>query len=381
MSLSTVTASSFAHSTKAALSVAVFGMMFGLVGCNQAPTTDSAADAETPVESTAPAETAVGTEGAAAIGGAEQVVTIYSSRNEQLIKPLLDKYTEETGVKIELVTDKTGPLMARLEAEGKNTPADMLLTVDAGNLWQAAQQGLLQPVTSAILEANVPAKYRDPEGNWTGLSLRARTIFYDPSKVDASQLSTYADLADPKWKGKLCLRTSNKVYNQSLVASMIEHLGSEKTEQVIRGWVANLATDVFSDDTNMLEAIAAGQCEVGIANSYYYGRLLDEKPDFPVQIFWANQGTSGTHVNVSGAGVVANSNNPEGALKLMEWLSSDQAQGIYASVDKEFPVKEGVDKSEALSSWGDFKADDINVQKFGALQTQAIQMMDKAGYK
>ena len=380
MSLSTVTASSFAHSTKAALSVAVFGMMFGLVGCNQAPTTDTAADAETPVESTAPADTAVGTEGAAATGD-EQVVTIYSSRNEQLIKPLLDKYNEETGVKIELVTDKTGPLMARLEAEGKNTPADMLLTVDAGNLWQAAQQGLLQPVTSAILEANVPAKYRDPEGNWTGLSLRARTIFYDPSKVDASQLSTYADLADPKWKGKLCLRTSNKVYNQSLVASMIEHLGSDKTEQVIRGWVANLATDVFSDDTNMLEAIAAGQCEVGIANSYYYGRLLDEKPDFPVQIFWANQGTSGTHVNVSGAGVVANSNNPEGALKLMEWLSSDQAQGIYASVDKEFPVKEGVDKSEALSSWGDFKADDINVQKFGALQTQAIQMMDKAGYK
>ena len=380
MSLSTVTASSFAHSTKAALSVAVFGMMFGLVGCNQAPTTDTAADAETPVESTAPADTAVGTEGAAATGD-EQVVTIYSSRNEQLIKPLLDKYTEETGIKIELVTDKTGPLMARLEAEGKNTPADMLLTVDAGNLWQAAQQGLLQPVTSAVLEANVPAKYRDPAGNWTGLSLRARTIFYDPSKVDASQLSTYADLADPKWKGKLCLRTSNKVYNQSLVASMIEHLGSDKTEQVIRGWVANLATDVFSDDTNMLEAIAAGQCEVGIANSYYYGRILDEKPDFPVQIFWANQGTSGTHVNVSGAGVVANSNNPEGALKLMEWLSADQAQGIYAGVDKEFPVKEGVDKSELLNSWGDFKADDINVQKFGSLQTQAIQIMDKAGYK
>ncbi len=380
MSLSTVTASSFAHSTKAALSIAVFGMMFGLVGCNQAPTTDTAADAETPVESTAPADTAVGTEGAAATGD-EQVVTIYSSRNEQLIKPLLDKYTEETGIKIELVTDKTGPLMARLEAEGKNTPADMLLTVDAGNLWQAAQQGLLQPVTSAVLEANVPAKYRDPAGNWTGLSLRARTIFYDPSKVDASQLSTYADLADPKWKGKLCLRTSNKVYNQSLVASMIEHLGSDKTEQVIRGWVANLATDVFSDDTNMLEAIAAGQCEVGIANSYYYGRILDEKPDFPVQIFWANQGTSGTHVNVSGAGVVANSNNPEGALKLMEWLSADQAQGIYAGVDKEFPVKEGVDKSELLNSWGDFKADDINVQKFGSLQTQAIQIMDKAGYK
>ena len=253
--------------------------------------------------------------------------------------------------------------------------------LDAGNLWQAAEQGLLQPVTSSVLETNVPAKYRDPKGLWTGLSLRARTIFYDPSKVEASQLSTYADLADPKWKGKLCLRTSNSVYNQSLVASMIENLGEEKTEQVIRGWVDNLATDVFSDDTSMLEAIAAGQCEVGIANSYYYGRLLDEKPGFPVQIFWANQDTTGTHVNISGAGVTANSDNPSGALKVMEWLSSDEAQGLYASADKEFPVKEDVDKSEMLKSWGEFKPDDINVQKFGSLQTKAIQMMDKAGYK
>ncbi|HSP84196.1 MAG TPA: extracellular solute-binding protein, partial [Psychrobacter sp.] len=212
-------------------------------------------------------------------------------------------------------------------------------------------------------------------------SLRARTIFYDPSKVSADQLSTYADLADPKWKGKLCLRTSKKVYNQSLVASMMEHLGAEKTEAVIRGWVDNLATDVFSDDTSLLEAIAAGQCEVGIANSYYYGRILDEKPDFPVKIFWANQGTTGTHVNISGAGVVAGSDNADGALKLMEWLSSDEAQGLYASADKEFPVKVGIDESEMLRSWGQFKPDDINVQKFGELQTQAIQMMDKAGYK
>lgn len=373
MSLNTISATRSA--SKLTLPVVVCGMMLGLAGCSNSSTTEENAET-TASESTAPQAT---TDDATSADG--QTITIYSSRNEQLIKPLLDRYTEETGVKIELVTDKTGPLMARLQAEGQNTPADMLLTVDAGNLWQAAQQGLLQPVASTVLENNVPAKYRDPKGQWTGLSLRARTIFYDPSKVSADQLSTYADLADPKWKGKLCLRTSKKVYNQSLVASMIEHLGAEKTEEIIRGWVDNLATDVFSDDTSMLEAIAAGQCEVGIANSYYYGRILDEKPNFPVKIFWANQGTTGTHVNVSGAGVVAGSDNPDGTLKLIEWLSSDEAQGIYASSDKEFPVKEGVDESEMLRSWGSFKKDDINVQKFGELQTQAIQMMDKAGYK
>ena len=374
MSLNVISAN--LSSTKLTLPVAVFGMMLALAGCSKPSTPEESVDAETTAPTT---EQEVVKEEATAADG--QTVTIYSSRNEQLIKPLLDRYTEQTGVKIELVTDKTGPLMARLQAEGKNTPADMLLTVDAGNLWQAAEQGLLQPVASSVLETNVPAKYRDPEGRWTGLSLRARTIFYDPSKVSADQLSTYADLADPKWKGKLCLRSSKAVYNQSLVASMMENLGEEKTEAVIRGWVANLATDAFSDDTSMLEAIAAGQCEVGVANSYYYGRLLDEKPDFPVKIFWANQQTTGTHVNISGAGVITDSDNPDGALKLMEWLSSDEAQGLYASSDKEYPVKEGVDESELLRSWGPFKQDSISVQKFGERQTQAIQMMDKAGYK
>ena len=379
MSLTAISAN--LSSSKLTLPIAVFGMMLGLAGCSNSsmPEENVDADTTTTAEQSGAEQEVAKNDDATAAGG--QTVTIYSSRNEQLIKPLLDKYTEKTGVKIELVTDKTGPLMARLQAEGKNTPADMLLTVDAGNLWQAAEQGLLQPVSSTILETNVPAKYRDPKGQWTGLSLRARTIFYDPSKVSADQLSTYADLADPKWKGKLCLRSSKAVYNQSLVASMMENLGEEKTEEIIRGWVANLATDVFSDDTSMLEAIAAGQCEVGIANSYYYGRLLDEKPNFPVKIFWANQGTTGTHVNISGAGVIANSDNPDGALKLMEWLSSDEAQGLYASSDKEYPVKVGIDESELLRSWGPFKQDSISVQKFGELQTQAIQMMDKAGYK
>ncbi|WP_296245215.1 MULTISPECIES: Fe(3+) ABC transporter substrate-binding protein [unclassified Psychrobacter] len=364
---------SFVRPVKATLSVAIFSLMLGLVGCNKAETPEQNTDVTTAGVETEAADTAPANN--------EHVVTAYSSHHEQSIKPLLDKFTEETGIKVELVTDKSGPLMARLKAEGKNTPADLLMTVDAGNLWQAADQGLLQPVSSSILNANVPAKYRDPEGHWTGLSLRARTIFYDPSKVSADQLSTYADLADPKWKGKLCLRTSKSVYNQSLVASMIENLGEEKTEQVIRGWVANLATDVFSDDTNMLKAIAAGQCEVGLSNSYYYGRIVAEDPNFPVKIFWANQDTTGTHVNVSGAGVTAYSDNPEDALKVIEFLSSDKAQGLYASANKEYPVKQGVDESDLLKSWGKFRQDDIGVQKFGALQTQAIQLMDKAGYK
>ncbi|MGO2364865.1 MAG: extracellular solute-binding protein, partial [Psychrobacter sp.] len=199
MSLNTISAN--LTSTKLVLPVAILGMMLGLAGCNNSSTTEESAETDTAADSSE--QQAANGDVTSADG---QTVTIYSSRNEQLIKPLLDRYTEQTGVKVELVTDSTGPLMARLKAEGQNTPADMLLTVDAGNLWQAAQQGLLQPVSSTVLEANVPAKYRDPQGQWTGLSLRARTIFYDPSKVSADQLSTYADLADPKWKGKLCLR-------------------------------------------------------------------------------------------------------------------------------------------------------------------------------
>lgn len=353
------------------LSAAVIGAL-ALTGCSQPAEEDTAASEQN-------------TEVQASDSASGDVVTIYSSRNEQLIQPLLDDFTAETGIPVELVTDKSGPLMARLEAEGSNTPADILLTVDAGNLWQAGEQGLLQPLNSEVVDSNVPAKYRSANDLWTGLSLRARTIFYDPAKVQASDLSTYADLADPKWKGKLCLRTSKKVYNQSLVASMIEHFGEERTEEIVKGWVANLAAPVFSNDTKMLEAIASGQCEVGIANSYYYGRILDENPDFPVKIFWANQGegaeATGTHVNVSGAGIIKNSDNAEGARKLIEWLSSDTAQGEYASSDKEFPVKEGIDESEMLRSWGTFTQDDINVSIFGQRQAEAIQLMDRVGYE
>ncbi len=310
-----------------------------------------------------------------------ETVTVYSARNEQLIKPLFDAYTKETGVEVKVLTDKEGPLMARLQAESTNTPADLFITVDAGNLWQASNLGLLKSIKSETLNKNVPAHLRDEKGQWYGLSVRARTMFYNPELVKAEDLSTYEDLADPKWKGKLCLRTSKKVYNQSLVAMMISQYGEAKTEKIVRGWVANLATDVFPDDTKLLQAIAAGQCGVGVANTYYFGRIVDKDPKFNARIFWANQKTDGVHVNVSGAGVTRYAKNEAGAVKLMEWLSSDKAQNMYADKDMEFPVNPAVKADKLVASWGPFKSNVINMSKAGELQAQAVKLMDRAGYK
>ncbi|KMN38257.1 MULTISPECIES: extracellular solute-binding protein [Chromobacterium] len=311
---------------------------------------------------------------------AEDVV-VYSARAEQLVKPIIEAYKKETGVNIKLVSDKEGPLMERLRAEGGNSPADLLLTVDAGNLWQAAKMGLLKPVKSPLLDANIPSYLRDPGNEWYGLSIRARTIFYNTQKVKPGQLSSYADLADPKWKGKLCLRTSKKVYNQSLVAMMLADLGPAKTEKVVKGWVDNLATREFPDDTKMLEAIAAGQCEVGIANTYYYGRLMEKSPKLPLGIFWADQAGKGTHVNISGAGVVKHAKNEKGALKFLEWLSSAKAQNMFADVNMEFPVNPKVKPDASVAAWGEFKHSYINVANAGARQAEAVKLMDRVGYK
>ena len=315
---------------------------------------------------------------------AEQVV-VYSARNEQLIKPLFDAYTRDTGVEVKFITDKEGPLMARLKAEGTNTPADMLLTVDAGNLWQASNEGLLRPLKSKVLDANVPAHLRDPDGEWFGLSVRARTMVYNTSKLKPADLSTYEDLANPKWKGRLCLRTSKKVYNQSLVAMMIKEYGQKQTEDMVRGWVANLATSPFPDDTKAMEAVAAGQCDVTLVNTYYFGRLLEKKPDLPLAIFWPNQSlknqAAGVHVNVSGAGVTRHAKNPAGAQKLIEWLSSDKAQNLFADVNMEYPVNPKVKPDAKVAAWGSFKQNLINVKEAGSLQAKAVKLMDRAGYK
>ncbi|MGL6071152.1 extracellular solute-binding protein [Craterilacuibacter sp.] len=311
---------------------------------------------------------------------AEELV-VYGARGEQLVKPLFDAYQKETGVNIRYIMDKEGPLMERLKAEGSNSPADILLTVDAGNLWQASQMGLLKPYSSKVIDANVPAHLRDPKKEWAGLSIRARTIFYNTQKIKPGQLSSYEDLADPKWKGKLCLRTSKKVYNQSLVAMMLAENGKVATEKTVKGWVNNLATDVFPDDTKMLEAIAAGQCDVGIANTYYYGRLMEKSPKLPLGIFWANQKAKGAHVNISGAGLARYTKQEAAATKLLEWLSSDKAQNMFADVNMEFPVNPKIKPDAKVAAWGSFKHNLINVSNAGSRQAEAVMLMDRAGYR
>jgi len=313
-----------------------------------------------------------------------QPVVVYSARNEQLIKPLFDLYTQETGVVVQFITGSEGPLLARLRAEGKSTPADVLLTVDAGNLWQAANEGLLRPINSASLLTNVPAHLRDPGNAWFGLSVRARTLVYNPHRVKPAELSTYEDLAQSQWRGRLCLRTSKKVYNQSLVAMLIAEHGEATTEAIVKGWVANLAAPVFADDTKAMEAVASGQCDVTLVNTYYFGRLQAKSPQLPIAIFWPNQNVAnkqaGVHVNISGAGVTSHAKNPAGGQKLIEWLASAKAQSLFADSNLEYPVNPQVKPAPAVAAWGNFKHNDINVKEAGSRQAQAVKLMDRARY-
>ncbi|HRQ04775.1 MAG TPA: Fe(3+) ABC transporter substrate-binding protein [Nitrosomonas halophila] len=317
---------------------------------------------------------------AASSARAEEVI-VYSARIEQLIKPLFDAFTHETGIRVKFTTDKEGALLARLLAEGRRTPADMLITTDAGNLWEAARKGLLQPVDSAVLAANIPEHLRDPQGQWFGLTVRARTIVYNPQRVQPDELSTYEDLADPKWKRRLCLRTSKKVYNQSLVAMMIAEHGEAETEKIVKGWVANLATDPLTDDTRAMEFVAAGRCDVTLVNTYYYGKLMQDKPDLPLAIFWPNQNHGGVHINISGAGVTRHSRNLRAAMQLLEYLSSEKAQSLFAELNMEYPANPRAEQSEVTRAWGSFEGNKTNVVRAGELQAKAVRLMDRAGYR
>ncbi|MFZ4825428.1 iron ABC transporter substrate-binding protein [Pseudomonas putida] len=316
-------------------------------------------------------------------GGTAQAadeVVVYSSRIDELIKPVFDAYTAKTGVKIKFITDKEAPLMQRIKAEGDNGVADLLLTVDAGNLWQAEQMGILQPIKSDVIDQNIPSQYRASSHDWTGLSLRARTIIYSTERVKPEELSTYEALADKQWEGRLCLRTAKKVYNQSLTATLIETHGEAKTEQIVKGWVNNLSTDVFSDDNAVIQAIEAGQCDVGVVNTYYYGRLHKQNPNLPVKIFWPNQGDRGVHVNLSGIGLTKHAPHPEAAKKLVEWMTGEEAQKLFADINQEFPANPKVKPSEEVAAWGSFKTDSIPVEIAGKRQAEAIRLMDRAGY-
>ncbi|MBM7063222.1 extracellular solute-binding protein [Pseudomonas sp. UL073] len=307
-------------------------------------------------------------------------VVVYSSRIDELIKPVFDAYTAKTGVTIKFITDKEAPLMQRIKAEGDNGVADLLLTVDAGNLWQAEQMGILQPFASPVIEANIPPQYRSSSAAWTGLSLRARTIVYSTERVQPDELSSYEALAGAEWEGRLCLRTSKKVYNQSLTATLIETHGATQTEQILKGWVNNLATDVFADDNAVIQAVDAGQCDVGIVNTYYYGRLHQQNPELRVKIFWPNQADRGVHVNLSGIGLTKHAPHPEAAKKLVEWMTTDEAQSLFAQINQEYPANPQVKPSAEVAAWGSFKADSIPVEIAGKRQAEAIRLMDRAGW-
>lgn len=317
---------------------------------------------------------------------ADDGLVVYTARKEHLIKPLFDRFTADTGIPIRYVTDAAGPLLARLEAEGERSRADILMTVDAGNLWQAAASGVLQPLDSSVLRENVPASLRDSDNRWFGLTIRARTIVYSTERVAADELSSYEALAEPAWSGRLCLRTAKKVYNQSLVATLIVAHGEERTEQIVRGWVDNLAVPPFSNDNSVVEAIAAGQCDVGIVNTYYFARMQADDPELPVAIFWPNQPGDGAegrgvHVNISGAGITRASQRVDKAARLLEWLSAAEAQRQLALLNLEYPVNPVVGLPAPLQQWGDFLADDVPVAEAGRLQPAAIRLMDRAGYR
>lgn len=314
-------------------------------------------------------------------------VNVYSARKEKLIAPLLDKFTKATGIEVNLVTGKADALLKRLESEGKNTPADLLITTDAGRLHRAREAGLLQPVESETLASSVPSHLQDADHYWVGLSMRARPIMYAKDRVKPEQLSSYEALTNPEWKSKICIRSSNNIYNQSLVASMLVSQGEEKTLEWAKGLVANLARKPQGGDRDQIKAAAAGVCDIAIANTYYFGGMIagkDKKQQeaaAKMAVFWPNQQDRGVHVNVSGAGVLAASSNRENAIKLLEFLVSDDSQQWYAEANQEYPVKPGVKASATLDSWGEFKPDSLNLTELGKHNAAAVKLMDKAGWR
>lgn len=318
--------------------------------------------------------------GTQAVPVSAQEIVVYSARIEALIKPMFDAFTQRTGIKVKYFTASGSELFERLKAEGPKTPADLFMTVDAGNLWIAEKAGLLQGFKSEAIEKNIRAHLRAKDNAWVGLSVRARPIMYSTERVKPSELSTYEALGDAKWRGRLCLRTSRQVYMQSLVATMIKTLGEKRTEEIVRGWMANQPR-IIDSDTRVLEGIAAGQCDVGLTNTYYLAHLKVKDPGFPAAPFWPNQNDRSVHVNISGAGVTRYAQNRERAVQLIEFLSSTEAQNLYADANYEYPANPAVKPHPLIAAWGTFKADGVDIAAAGEFQAAAVKLMDRVGYK
>ncbi len=314
-------------------------------------------------------------------------INLYSSRHYDTDETFYTNFTKLTGIGINRIEAKAEELIERMKAEGANSPADVFITVDAGNIERANVDGLLQPVTSDTLTKAIPAHLRHPDGSWFGFSKRARVIVVAKDRMKPEDVPTYESLADEKVKGKLLIRSSGNIYNQSLMGSIIAADGAEQAEAWARGIVANMARAPKGGDTDQIKAVAAGEGDVAVANSYYLGRLIvsdnaeDREIASKVQIVFPNQNGRGTHVNISGGGVARHAKNVEGAIKFLEYLVSDEAQMLFASGNVEYPVVEGVKLPAPLDTFGNFKEDTLDAQKYAALNAEAVQIMDRAGWK
>ncbi len=314
-------------------------------------------------------------------------VNVYSARKEALIKPLLDKFTEQTGVKVNLVTGKADALISRAKSEGKLSPADLLLTTDAGRLVRAKEQGITQNIRSQVAESAIPEYLRDADGHWFALTMRARPIIYSPSRVNSEELSTFEQLTDPQWKGRICIRSSSNIYNQSMLAAMIEQKGEEASLNWASALVKNFARPPKGGDRDQIKAVAAGQCDIAIANTYYLaGMLTDGDANAKsvarqVKVFWPNQQDRGAHINVSGAAIMKHAPNPEQAKALLEFMVTADSQSWYATANHEYPVVDGVEWSDVLKDFGQFKAERVALSRVGELNGEAVKVLDKAGWK
>ncbi len=317
----------------------------------------------------------------------EPELNLYTSRHYQTDEALYDRFTELTGIRINRLEGKEDQLIERIRSEGVNSPADILVTVDAGRLWRAEQAGLFQPVESAVLEDRVPTHLRHPDGLWFGFSTRARLIFYNKDEVAEGAVLTYEDLADPRWQGRVCIRSSSNIYNQSLLGAMIAADGEAEAESWAQGVVNNFARHPTGGDTDQIRSVAAGECGLAVANSYYFARLLkSDDPDDKavverVGVVFPNQVGRGTHINVSGAGVLKHAPHPEAAVKFLEYLVSEEAQHYFADGNNEYPAVNGVAANSVLEQLGSFKADPVNVSVLGVNQPRAQRIFDRVGWE
>ena len=308
-------------------------------------------------------------------------LTVYTSRNPQRLKPLFDDYSREMSVAVSYVRLRSEDVISQVAIEGEQTRADVVLLTGAAYLWNAAERDLLASVRSRTLERNVPPHLRDPGNRWFGLWLRARAIVYNAGRVDPARLDTYAGLAEPQWKGRLCLGAPQGLYNRSMVAMLIQRHGEPAVETAVRGWVANLAMSPLPNDPSVVEAVAAGRCDVGIANSYYLPRLQRSGGGRGLALFWPDQRDAGVHVNVFGGGVARHAPNPEQALDLLEWLSTRRPQADHAGISLEYPVNPKAYPPRIVAKWGKYRQDEGNLGGAGRFAEQAVNLMQRAGYR